>query len=216
MAEQEGVIKFNLEHAFSSPLPRNQVVELIAWRRILYRLQLIGEDPQRYDGFGFGNVSRRLAAVQDPSPCPFVITGTQTGSISDLGPEHFTMVTYCNPEQNRVASAGPVKPSSEAMTHATVYGVDPTVRAVMHVHSPHIWTGATALGLPGTAASAAYGTAEMTIAVREVMEVPLTRELGLFVMGGHEDGVVSFGRTAEEAGIALLRTLARAYQSVAL
>jgi hypothetical protein len=29
-------------------------------------------------------------------------------------------------------------------------------------------------------------------------------------MGGHEDGVVAFGRTAEAAGTALLRALARA------
>jgi hypothetical protein len=37
------------------------------------------------------------------------------------------------------------------------------------------------------------------------------REPRLFAMGGHEDGVVSFGRTAEEAGCVLLSTLVRAW-----
>ena len=32
-------------------------------------------------------------------------------------------------------------------------------------------------------------------------------------MGGHEDGIVAFGRTAEEAGEVMLRTLARAYEA---
>ena len=35
-------------------------------------------------------------------------------------------------------------------------------------------------------------------------------------MGGHEDGIVAFGRSAEEAGQAVLSVLARAYESVCL
>jgi hypothetical protein len=35
-------------------------------------------------------------------------------------------------------------------------------------------------------------------------------ELGIMVMGGHEDGVLAFGRTAAQAGEALVRHLARA------
>jgi len=212
MTSQEGVIKFQLSHFFAPPLPLGQLDELIAWRRILYQLQLVGEDPLRYDGYGFGNISRRIPPFDAPASRPFIITGTQTGSSPELGPEHFTTVTECLPEQNRVTSTGPIKPSSEAMTHATLYQLDLGLRVVMHVHSPHIWRSAVQLQLPATTATAAYGTTAMVDAVRELMTQPLTRELGLFVMGGHEDGVVSFGRTADQAGFALIGVLASAYR----
>ena len=214
MADQEGVIKFQLAHHFSPPLPPDQLGELIAWRRILYQLQLLGEDPLRYDGYGFGNISRRVPSINENASRPFIITGTQTGSFPELGPEHFTTVTGCFPERNRVTSTGPIKPSSEAMTHATLYRIEPGLSVVMHVHSPHIWRAAAQLGLPRTPATAAYGTTAMADAVADIMTQSLTRKVGLFVMGGHEDGVVSFGRTAEHAGIALIGILARAYQIV--
>ncbi len=212
MTDQEGVIQFQLSHLFTPPLSLGQLGELIAWRRILYQLQLIGEDPLRYAGYGFGNISQRIPQVPAITSRPFIITGTQTGGFSELAPEQFTTVTECFPEQNRVTSTGPIKPSSEAMTHATLYEVDSELRVVMHVHSPHIWRSAAQLGLPVTTAAAGCGTTAMADAVREVMTQPLTRALGLFVMGGHEDGVVSFARTADQAGVALISVLARAYQ----
>jgi hypothetical protein len=36
----------------------------------------------------------------------------------------------------------------------------------------------------------------------------------MFSMAGHEDGVVVFGKTADEAGEVLIRGLARAYEAV--
>jgi ribulose-5-phosphate 4-epimerase/fuculose-1-phosphate aldolase len=212
MTDQEGVIKFQLEHRRSPALPPDRLGPLIAWRRILYQLQLIGEDPLRYDGFGFGNISQRIANGGNASPRAFIITGTQTGAFPDLGAEHFTTVIECHPEVNRVVSLGPVKPSSEAMTHATLYAIDPGVGAVIHVHSPHIWRAAKALGLPGTPAGIAYGTTAMADAVGVVMSRPATRDLGLFIMGGHEDGVVAFGPSVAQAGSALIGILAQAYQ----
>jgi hypothetical protein len=35
-------------------------------------------------------------------------------------------------------------------------------------------------------------------------------EMGIFAMGGHEDGVIAFGRTADD-GCVLLRVLAHGY-----
>lgn len=210
MTDQEGVIQFQLEHTSGPSLPLDQLCELMAWRKILRQLELLGEDPLRYGGFGFGNISRRLPPIANDSACPFVITGTQTGSCSEIGPEHFTTVVECFPEQNRVASVGPIRPSSEAMTHAALYAADPELRVVMHVHSPHIWRSASQLRLPTTRVTAACGTAAMTSAVREMMP----QALGLLVMGGHEDGVLTFGQTADQAGVTLLSALARAYQIV--
>ncbi len=211
MTDQEGVIKFQLSHLIASPLPLCQLTELIAWRRILYQLELIGEDPLRYNGCGFGNISQRIPHP-DSSSRPFIITGTQTGGYKELGAEQFTTVTECIPEKNMVRSRGPVKPSSEAMTHAALYELDPEVQVVIHAHSPHIWRSAVRLGVPVTSVTAGFGTTAMVDAVREIMAQPLTRALGLFIMGGHEDGVVSFARTADQAGVALVSNLVRAYQ----
>jgi hypothetical protein len=36
-------------------------------------------------------------------------------------------------------------------------------------------------------------------------------DTGVFAMGGHEDGVIAFGRTADEAGSVLIRALAHSY-----
>ena len=38
-------------------------------------------------------------------------------------------------------------------------------------------------------------------------------EMQILAMGGHEDGIITFGRTAEEVGEVMLRYLARAYEA---
>jgi hypothetical protein len=37
-------------------------------------------------------------------------------------------------------------------------------------------------------------------------------DTGVFVMGGHEDGVIAFGRTVDDTGCALMRVLAQGYE----
>ena len=211
MSTTEGIIKFRLEYTPAAPLPAQQLRELNAWRKMLVMLKLIGQDPERYAGWGFGNISCRLEPFDAPPELRrYVITGTQTGEIADLRPEHFVVVTECHPAQNTTVAAGPIKPSSESMTHGAVYAADPQIRWVMHVHSPHIWRAAERLGIPVTDPSIPYGTPEMSAAVLKLFETTAVAERRIFSMGGHEDGIVSFGQTAEEAGVALLSVLAKA------
>jgi hypothetical protein len=59
-----------------------------------------------------------------------------------------------------------------------------------------------------TEASVAYGTPEMAKEVRQLiidMHSP-----GIFSMGGHEDGVFTFGRSLAEAGQLMVHELVRA------
>src|SRR5258706_8124826 len=109
MQEQEGVTKFELRFTPSAPLERARLVELNAWRTVLVRLALIGQHPSRYGGVGFGNMSMRLEAG---APC-FAITGTQTGAMAVLDERHYSMVTACDPNSNRLTANGPIAPSSE-------------------------------------------------------------------------------------------------------
>jgi len=221
--EQEGVIKFDLRFTPAAPLPFVSLRELTAWRKILCQLELIGQDAKRYGGLGFGNVSQRLAPSGDfasnPAPLqgrgaclltPFAITGTQTGHVRDLTEQHYATVTDADVSANRIVAHGPVAPSSESLTHAVLYQMDASVRYIYHVHSPLLWREAGHLGIPVTRADVAYGTPAMAEEVRRLSKEVAAWQQGIFAMGGHEDGVISFGETAEKTGIILLRYLARA------
>lgn len=212
MTQQEGVIKFELQFTPAPPLPMVELAELNGWRRILYQVGLTGCDPARYAGLGYGNVSLRLPPhAAPPLQRPFAISGTQTGRVAVLGPEHYALVRRCEPQANRVVAQGPIRPSSEALTHGALYALDPDLRCVLHVHSPLLWQQAGPLGLPTTDHAAAYGTPAMAAAVAHLYADPGVRAGGILVMGGHEDGLVAFGASPAAAGTVLLSWLARAY-----
>ena len=206
MSEKEGVIKFSLEYKTAPPLPAADIAELNAWRKIMVMMGMIGQDDGRYAGYGFGNISRRTEGNS------FVISGTQTGNIADLTADHYAVVTACYGAENRVVAEGPVKPSSESMTHGIVYQLDPNIDWVIHVHDPHIWQAAERLGIPQTAGDIPYGTPEMSAAGEKLYAETGMKTQKIFSMAGHEDGVVAFGKTAEEAGGILLNRLALALQ----
>lgn len=209
--ELDGVTKFDLVYAASPALPDAVLAPLIAWRTVLWRLGVIGRDPARYGGVGFGNVSRRLAPFAR-TRARFAITGTQTGAEPVLAAHHFAVVTACDPRRNRVVAEGPVPPSSESLTHGMIYALDPAVRFVFHGHCPEIWRGAEPLRLPCTAPDVAYGTPAMAQEMRRLWRTGALQRCPVLVMRGHEDGVIAFGRTAEQAGRALVRTLALAFE----
>jgi hypothetical protein len=81
----------------------------------------------------------------------------------------------------------------------------------MHAHSPHIWRNAAALELPMTA-NVPYGTPEMAAEVARLYRESDMAQKKIFGMAGHEDGIVTFGATAEEAGFVMIGYLARAFQ----
>jgi hypothetical protein len=208
--EKEGVIKFDLRFTAGPPVAQKILTELNTWRHILWKHALIGQDPARYEGYGFGNVSQRTGS--DDQPCgkrQFVISGTQTGHLEKLDNRHYACVIAYNADTNQVVAEGPVKPSSESMTHGVIYDLDSELRAVLHVHSPDIWNSATSLGIPVTSPAVEYGTPAMSYEVVRLYGQSDVRKKGIFSMGGHEDGVVAFGHTVEEAGNTLLTALAK-------
>ena len=210
MAGTEGVIKFQCDFTPAPALPHAQIAELNAWRRIMYLTALIGQDPARYGGYGFGNISCRLDAVEDDArQHPFAITGTQTGGKADLTAADYVVVTACYPAENRLVAHGPLQPSSESLTHGTIYAADSRILWVVHAHSPDIWRHAAALGLPMTR-DVPYGTPEMAAEVQRLFVESDLPQQRIFGMAGHEDGIVTFGRTAEEAGGVMVNYLGRA------
>lgn len=212
---QEGVIKFDSEHAERSLDSRtlgDAVCQLVAWREIMARTGLVGQDSGRYDGAGYGNVSMRIGAPGAGfGRRRFVITGTQTSGNRCITLDDFCVIERYEPRRNWVRSWGRIKPSSESMTHGAIYDLSASVRVVLHAHSPVIWQRRAELRLPTTDPSVPYGTPGMVSEVQRLYRSTQLAESRVLAMGGHEDGVIAFGRSAPEAGAALLDTLARAY-----
>lgn len=206
MSDREGVIKYRLQHRHCAFPQTINFSELNAWRTLLLKLGLVGQDANRYQGLGFGNLSQRL---QD-GECRFMITGTQTGHLACLHAAAFAIVEAASPLDNRIMSFGPVQPSSEALTHASVYQHHARAKVVIHVHSPELWRQTLRLQLPHTRADIAYGSVEMAKAVEELLLSGQLDTLPLFSMLGHEDGIVAFGSSFASTTNTLLTQLSRA------
>lgn len=208
MTAGEGVIRFRFDHRREA-LPEALAAlaaDLAGWRRALVAAGVVGRDPARYGGFGFGNLSARTARGEaPPGRRAFLVTGSQTGHLADLDLAGFALVESWDAAGHRLASRGLAAPSSESLTHAALYDASPAIGAVFHVHAPALWAGRGSAALPATAAGIDYGTPEMAAEVAR-----LARHLGgsgLLAMSGHEDGLVAWGPTADATGRTLFAAL---------
>ncbi len=201
MSIDEGYIKYESHWSEGPPPDTAAAAELERWRRPLHDAGLIGHDAEH--DVGYGNLSIRTG-----SGPAFIITGTQTGHLDTTGPEHYALVTRTDIDSNRVWSTGQVRASSEAMTHAAVYALSATIAAVVHVHSRALWNTYRYV-LPTTEPAVAYGTPAMAAEFSRLWRTGSFREQGLAVMAGHDDGILSFGASLEEAAARIL-TLAGA------
>lgn len=193
MIASEGAIKFSLQHHLGRLPAWADTGDLKHWFLRCRKLDLIGQDPHRYAGAAYGNISQR-------GPEGFLITGTRTGGKPSLDDSDFSWVRSIDLDNNSLLAAGPARPSSESMTHDQVYRQVKTANFVIHVHSPSMWQNAGQLGLSVTAPSAEYGTPAMAREVDRLLRDPEVRTTGAFSMGGHEDGIVVFGDNATQAG----------------
>ncbi len=209
MNPQEGVIKFQLEFTEAEPLPAEQWKELNIWRDQMFTVGLIGKDPDRYEGYSYGNVSQRLT----PGENAFIICGSQTGGIPLLNEQHYVTVESSDFNNNHINAHGPIKPSSESLTHGIIYQSDPSINFVLHVHSPDIWQHRHLLCIPCTNADAEYGTHEMVKEVQQLLSNEKVKQGHIFAMDGHEDGIVSFGETGEIAAGTLITLLNKALET---
>jgi len=183
-------VKFTHERAVGETAPFDQLLELNACRRKLRQLHLIGVDS---NGIGFGNLS-----VRDGATSNFYITGSATAGLAELTLEDCVRVVAYDFQRNWVRYEGGAIPSSESLTHAAIYEADPTTSAVIHCHDSALW--ARLLDrVPTTAQAAAYGTPEMAHEIIRLFDVADVPNRKIFVMAGHEGGIITFGQTFEDA-----------------
>ena len=81
----EGVIKFQLNHEVKT-LKAFDVAEINAWRTVFKQTGTIGQVADRYDGYGFGNLSQKTTSG-------FLISGTQTGFLESTSIADYAEVT---------------------------------------------------------------------------------------------------------------------------
>ena len=187
---ETGVVKFTFEHV-DVALPQSApLAELNACRRRLLQLRLLGVGA---DGIGFGNVSVREAGSES-----FYITGSGTGAARELSLTQIARVTAYDLGRNWLRCEGSTVASSESLTHATLYAVEPEAGAVIHCHSHNLWRRLRAVA-PTTAGHIEYGTPEMAREVQRLFAATNVRKERIFVMGGHEDGIAAFGSRLDDA-----------------
>lgn len=192
----EGYLKFDCRQTVEDILmPPDLFATLNSCRKALWGKQLIGVYP---DGIGYGNISVRI-----PGTSRFYISGTATGGIPDLNLSHYAQVERCDPATNTLWCRGRIKASAESMSHDAVYRDNPRIGAVVHVHSRRLWQQNLNL-LPTTDPLAAYGTPEMATEIGRIMKLEETADKKVIVMGGHEEGILTFGITIEEAAQVIL------------
>lgn len=192
----EGYIKFESHWRKTGCLEDDAIASLNRWRRPLFDAGLIGYDHEH--DVGYGNLSVRADLNGS-----FIISGSQTGNLPELGAEHYALVERCDIENNRVYSSGACEASSESLTHAAIYGLDAQIGAVVHVHCGAAWS-----ALRGTAATTdaavSFGTPAMAREFVRLWNETDFANSGIAVMAGHESGLVSFGADLEQAAMRML------------
>jgi ribulose-5-phosphate 4-epimerase/fuculose-1-phosphate aldolase len=189
----EGVIKFKLTLKRGPAPELPMVIALEKWRALFFKLGLIGEYPN--ERIGFGNLSSNLGKKA------FIITGSQTGHLPHLQAHHYTKVIECDLKKGSVTAEGLIPPSSESLTHFGIYEANPAINYIFHVHHRELWDLMNQADYDYIPEDISYGTVEMAQAAQAVMG---HKTAGIFAMRGHEDGIISYGTTAEEAGKIIL------------
>jgi len=196
----EGVIKFQFKLTPMGDIPDKEYKDLEKWRAILFKMNLIGEYP--IEKVGFGNISKRTMNNE------FLITGTQTGKYPNLNGSHYTYVKKCELKKMHIEAKGPIAPSSESLTHFSFYSRLSEVNFIFHIHSHSLWNHMIDKKYLSTSENTPYGTFEMA---QEVERITKNLTSGLICMKGHQDGIIAFGKSADEVG-QLILTLQREFK----
>ncbi|MEJ2596110.1 MAG: class II aldolase/adducin family protein [bacterium] len=145
-------------------------------------------------GIGFGNLS-----VRKENTSQFYISGSATGIYRQAEARHYALVTAYSFRRNSLTCQGPVRASSESLSHAAIYEADESIHSVIHVHHGEMWE----YGMnrfPATDPSCSFGTSEIARNISLLLQNDKVRDRGILIMGGHPEGVLFFGHSPDQAG----------------
>ena len=70
---------------------------------------------------------------------------------------------------------------------------------MIHIHCPEIWNYTKQLKLPYTSADIEYGTPEMANEVKRLFNSGQLKDIHIFSMLGHKDGVIAYSESMKKA-----------------
>ncbi len=181
---EDGYVKFETHLKKSGKIKEEDVEDLNRFREKLRKKNLIG---MKENGVGFGNISKRFKEG-------FLVTATATGGKKKLSAEDYSYVYRYSIENNELFCKGEKVASSESLTHASIYKENPSIGAVIHIHSEKLWEKYFG-DLRTTPKEAEYGTPM----IAEETAKKVGGRKGLIVMGGHREGILAYGKNLEEA-----------------
>ncbi|MEZ4884443.1 MAG: class II aldolase/adducin family protein [Chitinophagales bacterium] len=190
----EGYIKYQI-HWQPTATPAsfcNEVAVLNYWRTEMYLRNWIGYDSKLK--VGFGNISMRTPSKSGR----FLISGTQTGHLSELTLQNYALVKDYNIAANELWCEGSTKASSESLTHAAIYELNDDYQSVIHIHCKEMWL-QLLHKVPTISANIPYGTPEMAFEIQRLhLETDLA-QTKIVAMAGHENGLIAFGKDLKQA-----------------
>jgi L-ribulose-5-phosphate 4-epimerase len=206
--EKEGVVKYQSHWENIDSITPEDIAELDFYRHKIWQTGGIGVT----NNVGYGNISVRCA----DNPAHFIISGSQTGQHERLANTQYSKVIYWKIKNNILFCQGGAQASSEALTHAALYEICSDIQTVIHIHNANFWQ-ANLDVLPTSDKKSAYGTPEITQSVRFLFTTILLQNTNkktpilpnIIIMGGHEDGILVFGRTLAETTTFWLNCLAQ-------
>ena len=96
--------------------------------------------------------------------------------------------------------------SSESLSHAVIYDCSPETNAVIHIHNMIIWKDHIHK-LPTTSPDVLYGTIDMAKEIIRLFKKTDVGSIKKIIMGGHQEGLIAFGSSLDEAGRMTLEML---------
>ncbi|MCF8297175.1 MAG: class II aldolase/adducin family protein [Saprospiraceae bacterium] len=193
---KEGYIKYKSNWQQKGiTIPNSYFKEIEHWRNQLYDKGMIG---LYNNGIGFGNISMRIENSNQ-----FYITGSTTGKYSKLELCHLAKVEDYSLENNSIDCVGSVIASSESLSHAIIYETLAEINSIIHIHHFEVWK-KSLNKFPTTNINAEYGTPEIANEIKSLLQDEEIAKQRIIIMGGHEEGIISFGKDMKEAMGALL------------
>ena len=184
----EGIIKFKANKTSNKLISSEELERINPFRKICFEKKYIGIG---IDGIGYGNISYRSGINNE-----FIISASATGGILDLEIEDYSRVTTFNISSNSLSCEGVKLASSESLSHAAIYKTNNNIKAVIHIHNAQLWEKHID-NLPTTPTYAKYGTQAMADSISEIINKKKTH-YGIIIMGGHKEGILSYGNTLNE------------------
>ncbi|NOR87556.1 MAG: class II aldolase/adducin family protein [Bacteroidales bacterium] len=185
--DEKGIIKFSCHWEETSALKLEQLTSLMKWRDQAQEMEFIGIYP---NGIAYGNISCRIGMG-------FLISGSATGQLPTTTAENYSLVKKWDIAENELWCTGATKASSESLTHAIIYDSLPQVNCVLHIHDLKLWKKHYS-SLASTPFNIEYGTPEMAWAVKKLIIQFPKDKAGIFLMQGHQDGLIGFGSNFKE------------------